>query len=153
MSSATAAPIGLRGMISMLPLLVTRATVLTTFAPRPRRVVARGPRWDPGLGDHPGHEVIPALLGCFDLGLRDRRRRLGEGVQKDEQIPRAPIQDPVVVPAVVAAEFSELAFHLRRVGKRQWRAVLAAEVEAVEGVPELVGVDAKAEAMVEAPKE
>src|SRR5438552_3803769 len=111
MSSATAAPIGLRGMISMLSLLVTCATVLTTFAPRPRRISARGPRWDPGLCAHPGHEVIPAHLGCFDLGLRDRRSCLGEGMEKDEQIPGAPIEDPVVASAVVAAEFPELAFN------------------------------------------
>src|SRR5258708_20540821 len=98
MSSATAAPIGLRGMISMLPLLVTCATVLTTFAPEPRGVGARGPRWDPGLGAHPGHEVIPALLGYLDLGLRDLRICLGEGLGKDEQVPGAPVHDPVLVP-------------------------------------------------------
>jgi hypothetical protein len=37
-----------------------------------------------------------------------------------------------VAAAVVAAEFPELAFDLRRVRKGQWRAVLGAEVEAVD---------------------
>jgi hypothetical protein len=37
-----------------------------------------------------------------------------------------------VAVAIVAAEFSELAFDLRRVRKWQWRAVVGAEVEAVD---------------------
>ncbi len=53
-------------------------------------------------------------------------------MEKDEQIPGAPIEDPVMALAVVAAEFPELAFNLRRVGKRQWRTALAAQVEAVD---------------------
>ena len=75
----------------------------------------------PLLRVHAVLEVCPALLGDLDVTLRELASVLAKHVQEDDQIPRAPIQDPVELTSVVAAQFTKLAFDLRGVRERQVR--------------------------------
>ena len=73
------------------------------------------------LGLHSRPEVFPPLLGNLDLTLRDLGCVLAEHTQEDDEVPRAPVQDPVELRAVVATEFPQLAPNLRTVRERQVR--------------------------------
>jgi hypothetical protein len=73
------------------------------------------------LGVHPGPEVGPPLTRNLDLSGRDLPAPLGEGVEQDDQIVRAPVEHAVELRADVTTQLAKLAVDLRAVGKRKVR--------------------------------
>jgi hypothetical protein len=74
-----------------------------------RRVVSRRSRRSPLQGIHPGLEVDPPLLGGLDVRLGDVSGVLAERVQQDDQVPRAPVEDPIQLAPEVAPQLPQLA--------------------------------------------
>jgi hypothetical protein len=70
---------------------------------------------------NPCLEFGPSILGDFDLGTRNRAGVLAEDVEEDHQAPGAAVEDPVVLPTVMAPQLAELSLNLRAVRKRKVR--------------------------------
>src|SRR5580692_3184853 len=82
-------------------------------------VVSRSAWWSPSRRVHSPLEVLPARLRDGDVRLRDRGRVLAQHVKQDDQVAGAPVENPIELRAVVAAQLTQLAAYLARV--REWR--------------------------------
>ncbi len=99
----------------------------------PTSRVSAGCAWRPPLFRvHALFEVGPALLGDLDLVARELPRVLAEHLQENDEISRAPVQDPVELASVVTAKFSQLTLYLRGVRERQVRIGPREHVETVD---------------------
>jgi hypothetical protein len=81
--------------------------------------VSRSAWRSPSRRVHSSLEVLPARLRDHDVRLQNRGRVLAQHVKQDDQVARAPVENSIELRAVVAAQLTQLAAHLARVG--EWR--------------------------------
>ena len=58
-------------------------------------------------------EVLPTLFADLNLALREPRDVLPEHVEEHDQVPRAPVKDPVELAPIMAPKLAQLTFDLR----------------------------------------
>jgi hypothetical protein len=80
-----------------------------------------GPRRPADWYVHSRLIVSPALVGHFDVGLRQAIDALVEEVEEDEDVVRSPVEDAIVRSPGVGSKLAELADNLARprVGERR----------------------------------
>jgi hypothetical protein len=94
--------------------------------------VSCGTQWDTLLGVHALLEIGPPLPGDLDLSLRQLGGVVAEHVKQDEEVRRAPVENPVKLAPVVTAKLAQLPFDLRGVRERQVRVRRREQVETID---------------------